>query len=64
MNKRRKDAVNEATLAKAELAKRSSARRYRKTITKTLSQAFAGFWKRRTLRGSMYADGEAEVSEG
>ena len=64
-DRKRKDAVNDATLARNELARAkrdregksgSSVRRYRKTLTKTLSQAFAGFWKRGTVRGSQYAE--------
>ena len=68
MYKRRKKAEKEAADAKHELAETlkrgqkrpSTMRRYRNTLTKTLSQAFSGFFRKKTVRGSHYGDGPEE----
>ena len=58
MYARRKEAEKEASMAKEELntlrrERESRPSRYRKTITRTLSRAFSGIWKRKsTDRGS------------
>jgi len=60
MNKRRKKALKEAENAKEELntlrrnRDKSTVSRYRRTITATISNAFSGFWKRKSVNNEHF----------
>lgn len=60
MYSRRKVAEKEAEVVKEELntlrRERNRGRSYRKTISQTISRAFSGIWKRKSVRGSLYQD--------